>query len=99
MADKSDPNPGHAMFGLNEAELPLVSPEGTPRDVYGQSPLRGTGTHASGGKVLPWLVVALLILSGASLYLFIAARSQSGETMSKHSDQLDLLTRRLDASD
>jgi hypothetical protein len=100
MADKNDPNPGHAMFGLNDPEPRPTAPPaaGAPQYVYVQAP-PGTVPGSSSGKGLTWLVVALLLVSGANLYLVIAGRMQLGEAVSKHSDQLDLLTRRLDSSD
>jgi predicted nucleic acid-binding Zn-ribbon protein len=100
MADKT-PSPGHAMFGLNEesrrntAETPAApGPAGTPQYVYLQAP-----PAAGAGKVLPWLVVVLLVVSAANLVLELVSRSQYSDTFSKQSDQLTLLARRMDSSD
>src|SRR5713226_4359901 len=104
MADKNDPNPGHAMFGLNEPERREARPAeaapaaGTPQYVYVQAPPVAPAA-ASSGKALTALVVVLLVISGANLALVLMQRSQFGDGLSKHSDQLDLLTRRLDSSD
>jgi len=104
MADKSDPNPGHAMFGLNDPERREARPAeaapaaGTPQYVYVQAPPVAPAA-ASSGKALTALVVVLLVISGANLALVLMQRSQFGDGLSKHSDQLDLLTRRLDSSD
>ncbi len=105
MADKtSDPNPGHAIFGLNETPTRRAEPTqtpapGAPQYVYVQGPPPGTAAPVSTGKSPTWLVVALLILSGANLILVLTARSQFNDTLSKHSDQLDLLSRRAESSD
>ncbi len=108
MAEKNaDPNIGHAMFGLNDRETRQAAPAqgtpappaGAPQYVYVQSPLTGAPAAVSGSKTLTWLVVALLIISGVDLYLVISTRSKFNEALSKDSDQLNLLTRRLDSSD
>jgi len=101
MADKTS-SPGHAMFGLNEetkqpaAETKTAPspPPGTPQYVYLQAP-----PAASGGKVLPWLVVALLVVSVGNLVLELVSRSQNADIVSKQADQLTLLAKRLDSSD
>lgn len=110
MADKDqDRNAAHGIFGLNDPEsrrsAPLeptavAPPPGTPQYVYVQAPPPGASPAGSGtGKILPWLVVALVVLTGLNLYLVIAARQLFNETLSKQADQLNLLTRRLDSSD
>ena len=101
MADKTS-SPGHAMFGLNEetkqpaAETKTAPspPPGAPQYVYLQAP-----PAASGGKVLPWLVVALLVVSVGNLVLELVSRSQNADIVSKQADQLTLLAKRLDSSD
>src|SRR5260370_22667160 len=104
MAEKTpDPSAGHAMFGLNEPEprqaatvQATPSPAaGTPQYVYVQGQPPGVQTGSSGSKFLIALVIILLIVSGFNLYLMSMGR----EATSKHSDELDLLTRRLDSSD
>jgi hypothetical protein len=97
-AKTADPNPGHAMFGLNQPETQEAPapPAGTPQYVYVQPPPGGPSAGGSVGTiVLTVLVVILLIVSGLNLYWTVGAR----DALSKHSDQLDLLTRRLDSSD
>jgi len=101
MADKPS-SPGHAMFGLNEgtkqsaAETQTApsAPPGTPQYVYLQAP-----PAAGLGKVLPWLVVVLLIISVGNLVLELVSRSQNADVISKQADQLTLLAKRLDSSD
>lgn len=99
MADKNaDPNIGHAMFGLNEPEAQKAAPAppaGTPQYVYVQGPPPGTSGGSWGITLLTVLVAILLIIAGVNLYLIMAER----DSLSKHSDELDLLTRRLDSSD
>lgn len=110
MADKTDdPNPGHAMFGLNDPQPRRATPAeggaapsaGNPQIVYVQAPPSGAPAVSSGGKglMLMLLVVVLLIISGVNLFLVITGRQQLNEALSKHTDQLDLVTRRLDSSD
>lgn len=100
MTDKPS-SPGHAMFGLNEetrpsaAETPAApGPPGTPQYVYLQAP-----PTAAGGKVLPWLVGILLVVSVVNLVLELVSRSQNADAFSKQADQLTLLARRMDSSD
>jgi len=103
MADKP-PGPGHAMFGLNDetrrsapGETPAPAQPGTPQYVYLQAP---PPAPASGGaKILPWLVGVLLAISIVNLVLVLMSRSQYSDVLSKQSDQLNLLTRRMDSSD
>ena len=99
MADKT-PDPGHAMFGLNEpaqSAAPAAAP-GAPQVVYVQAspPVPAPST---GGSTMRWLVGALLALSVINLILVLYSRSDLKTIASKQSDQLDLLTRRMDTSD
>jgi len=99
MADKT-PGPGHAMFGLNEpaqSDAPAAAP-GAPQVVYVQAspPVPAPST---GGSTMRWLVGALLALSVINLILVLYSRSDLKTIVSKQSDQLDLLTRRMDTSD
>ena len=99
MADKT-PGPGHAMFGLNEPAqsaapaAPAAVPS-APQVVYVQAP----PPPSAGGNSLRWLVGALFALSVINLILVLYSRSDLKTIASKQSDQLDLLTRRMDTSD
>jgi predicted nucleic acid-binding Zn-ribbon protein len=99
MADKT-PGPGHAMFGLNEpvqSAAPAAAP-GAPQVVYVQAP-PPVPAPSTGGSTMRWLVGALLALSVINLILVLYSRSDLKTIVSKQSDQLDLLTRRMDTSD
>lgn len=108
MADKTS-DPAHAMFGLNEdtrqaapAEAPAAipaaaAPAGGPQYVYVQA--QPAAPTAGGSKILPWLVGLLLVISGFNLVLVFMSRSQYSDALSKQSDQLTLLVRRMDSSD
>ncbi len=111
MVDKSrDRDAAHAVFGLNEpdatrrtapAEAPPVNPpgpSGTPQYGYVQGPPAASPQGSSWGKILAVMVV-LLILTGINLYMVITARQKFSEALSRQSDELNLLTRRLDSSD
>ena len=90
-------DPGHAVFGLGNSgsSQPGYSsaPPTEPVPQYLQPP------PAAGGKVLLGLIIALAVLSLVSLYLIVSGRKQTAEALSKHADQLNLITRRLDSSD
>jgi len=99
MADKT-PGPGHAMFGLNEpaqSAAPAAAP-GAPQVVYVQAPPPVPASSAS-GSTMRWLVGALLALSVINLILVLYFWSDLKSIASKQTDQLDLLTRRMDTSD
>ena len=99
MADKTS-GAGHAMFGLNEPSpsgAPAAAPS-TPQVVYVQAPPPVTAS-SGGGSGMRWLVGLLLALSLANLVLVLYLRNDFKTTASKQSDQLDLLTRRMDTSD
>src|SRR5208337_1652482 len=102
MADKT-PGPGHAMFGLNEPvqsaapATPAAAPS-TPQVVYVQAPPPVPAASA-GGSTMRWLVGALLALSVINLILVLYFWSDLKTIVSKQTDQLDLLTRRMDTSD
>jgi hypothetical protein len=101
MAEKP-PSPGHAMFGLNEgtkqaaaeAQTAPTPPPGAPQYVYLQAP-----PGATAGKIIPWLVVVLLVVSVGNLVLELLSRSQNADALSKQADQLTLLAKRMDSSD
>jgi predicted nucleic acid-binding Zn-ribbon protein len=104
MADK-DREASHAILGLNDSDTRRsASPEGTPAPapgapqyVYVQAP--PPVPASGGGKVLPWLVGVLLVISVINLVLVIMSRSQYSDALSKQADQLNLLTRRMDSGD
>jgi hypothetical protein len=104
MADKQQ-DPAHAMFGLGDSQnqRPATSDPAQPhtpgpvQPVYVQAPPPSGGF--SHGQSLFLLVIILLVISGVNLYLGITTRMRFNQTASKQSDQLDLLTRRVDSSD
>jgi predicted nucleic acid-binding Zn-ribbon protein len=91
------------MFGLNEPvqsaapATPTAAP-GTPQVVYVQA-APPVATPSTGGGMVRWLVGALLALSVINLILVLSSRSDFKTIASKQSDQLDLLTRRMDTND
>jgi hypothetical protein len=88
------------MFGLNEpaqSAAPATAPS-APQVVYVQAPAPVPALSASSGTIR-WLVGALLVLSVINLILVLNSRSDFKTIASKQSDQLDLLTRRMDNSD
>ncbi len=96
MADKT-PGPG-TMFGLNEPVQSAPStPAGAPQVVYVQAPPPGHSPSTGGG--MRWLVGLLLALSVVNLILVLYSRSELKTIAAKQTDQLDLLTRRMDNSD
>ncbi len=106
MADK-DRDVSHAMLGLNEPEPRRAAANETPpgyapgpgQQLYVQAPPPASPWSFSGGQIMFLLVIVLVVLSGVNLYLVISTRQQLGQGVAKHSDQLDLLTRRVDSSD
>ena len=99
MADKT-PGPG-TMFGLNEpaqSATPAASPS-SPQVVYVQAAPPVPAPSAGGSSMTRWLVGALLALSVINLILVLYVRSDFKTVTAKQSDQLDLLTRRMDNSD
>jgi predicted nucleic acid-binding Zn-ribbon protein len=103
MAD-TKPDPAHAMFGLggespSQPSTPAASPApsqpGAPQYVYVPPPTAAAG----GGKVLPVLVGVLLALGVVNLVLVILTRSDLKAGFTRHSDQLSVLTHRMDSSD
>ena len=95
MAEKT-PGPG-TMFGLNEPVQSAPStPAGAPQVVYVQAPPPGPSSTGGGMR---WLVGLLLALSVVNLILVLYSRSELKTIAAKQTDQLDLLTRRMDNSD
>lgn len=105
MADETKkPGAAYSMFGLNSPEPRQAAPgdappspqPGAPQYVYVQGP---PPAASSGGKGI-WVAVGVLVaLTVINLILLLMGRQQNREAFSKHTDQLDLLTRRLDSSD
>jgi hypothetical protein len=88
------------MFGLNEpaqSAAPATAPS-APQVVYVQASAPAPA-HSAGGRGMRRLVGALLALSVINLILVLYSRSDLKTIASKQSDQLDLLTRRMDTSD
>src|SRR3989442_8150304 len=81
----ANPNPGRSMFGLSRGEPRQAAP--------------GPPAASSGGKALSLLVLLLLAISGINLYRPISARMKSDDALAKHTDELNLLTSRVDSSD
>ena len=96
MADKTS-GPG-SMFGLNEPSQSgaPASAANAPQVVYVQSPPPAAGSASSGMR---WLVGLLLALSVINLILVLYTLNSFKTIASKQSDELDLLTRRMDTSD
>jgi predicted outer membrane protein len=109
MADKrEDRGPAYSMFGLNNpperqaapGETPAAQPAaqpGAPQVIYVQGPPPAAAPSA--GKGIWVLALAVLALSLASLALLWVQHQQTEQILSKQTDQLTLLTRRMDASD
>jgi hypothetical protein len=91
------------MFGLNEPTpsakpaAPAAAPS-APQVVYVQASPPVPAPSAS-GSAMRSLVGALLALSVINLLLLLYSRNDLKNIASKQADQLDLLTRRMDASD
>jgi len=91
--DSEEAGVGLGKSGSTEAGYGSTTPaEAVPQYVPATPPTWGS-------KVLPGVVIALVVLTLVSLYLILSGRKQTAEALSKHADQLNLLTRRLDSSD
>jgi hypothetical protein len=109
MADKrEDRGPAYSMFGLNNPEARQAAPgetpaaqpaaqPGAPQVIYVQGPPPAAAPAA--GKGIWVLAIAVLVLSLGSLGLLWFQHQQTTEILSKQSDQLTLLSRRMDSSD
>jgi predicted nucleic acid-binding Zn-ribbon protein len=110
--DNGEHGPGHEVFGLNApASFRVAAPAAAhstyapgpvaaapaPPYVYVQGPPPNTfaPTAAQNRTGIYLLIAALMAISMGSLYLAITGR----EALSKQSDEINLLTRRLDSSD
>ena len=75
-------------------------PGQAPQYIYVQAPPPAwTPPPPSGGSGLTKWVIVLAVLTAANLALAISNRLQFGKSLQKHSDQLTLLSRRMDSSD
>jgi len=89
-----------SIFGLSSSEAHSEQ-SGMPSSSPGL-PQVGYAHHQQGGassKGLYWLVGILVLLTMINLALAIMTRVELRRGLSRHSDQLTLLTRRMDASD
>ncbi len=95
------PQAGGPTAPSGPAPMPPPGPVGTPQYVYVQAPppMPGPATAASIPMLWRALIVALVVAAGANLYLAISQGQHLGNLASKQSDQINLLTRRLDSSD
>ncbi len=96
------PRPAEApAAGFADAPQAGAPNQGTPQYIYVQTPPSAAPPVVAStvGKGLWALVIILLVISGVNLYLVLSARSQFSNGLSQQSDQLNLLTRRADASD
>jgi hypothetical protein len=112
MAEEKKPGAAYAMFGLNEKDSRQAAPgeapaqpqggaapqpqAGAPQYIYVQGP---PPAATGGGKGLPIAVGVLLVISLVNLGLVIYGWQKLDARLGKHTDQLDLLTRRMDSSD
>jgi len=99
MADKT-PGPGHSMFGLNQPaqSADAAAAPSAPQVVYVHA-APPVAAPSAGGSAMRWLVGTLLALSLINLVLTLYFRNDFKTIASKQSDELDLLTRRMDTSD
>jgi hypothetical protein len=94
----------HAVFGLGDrpeqrTDEGSSSVGGSAASQSAQSPQPPAPWSFSGGQVLFLLIIALLIVSGINLYLILSTRSAVRRELSRHDDQIKLLSRRMDSSD
>src|SRR5438876_4599601 len=108
MADQKGRDAARAVFGLGDerrasdtAQTPgAPGPQGgagSPQVVYVQPPPAAPAPASV--KVLFGLVVLLLILAGVNLYWLNSTRREFTDVLTRQTDQANLLTRRMDASD
>ncbi|MEJ2007490.1 MAG: hypothetical protein P8Z30_04905 [Acidobacteriota bacterium] len=75
---------------------------GQPQYIYVQAPPPSQAPPTappSASKFLIGLLVLLVVLGGVNLYLALSQRSTFGKALTKHDNQLTLLTRRMNSSD
>lgn len=103
MADQFEQrDTSHAMLGLNDTATRHAAPPETG-SIYQSGPqpgyLQGSSGSGKGTTGIKILIIVLLMVCGVNLYLALVQRSEFKESLSKHADQLNLLTRRLDTTD
>jgi predicted nucleic acid-binding Zn-ribbon protein len=83
------------------AAQPAPAQGQAPQYIYVQAPPPAWTPPAapSGGSSLKKWVIVLAVLIAANLALAISNRFQFGKSLQKHTDQLTLLSRRMDAND
>lgn len=74
-------------------------PSGNNNHGTGAAPSNGSAWSSPGGVAQIIFNVVLVVLAGLNIYWATTLRTQLGESSQLHSDQLNLLTRRLDSSD
>jgi hypothetical protein len=94
----NDDTPTRRVTGQEEASAPPQPQPGAPQYVLVQ-PAPQPAPASGGGKVLPWLVVAIAALAIANMVMGYMARTQFNEYAMKQADALNLITRRIDSSD
>lgn len=107
-------NAGNAVFGLNDPVRrpeptatgvqgpPSAAPPpeaAQPQYVYVQPPPGPVPVVSKSPTALWILVIALIVLSGVNLYLLVEMRQQSQQTVTKQTEELEVLTQRLNSSD
>lgn len=108
MADQSDRDAAHAVFGLGDERRPSESSQtpagagpqsgaGNPQVMYVQAP--PSPPTPGSVKILFALIGVLVILAGINLYWLNSTRHEFAELLSRQTDQTNLLTRRMDTSD
>ncbi len=98
MAEQNSRDAGHAVFGLGQASGG-EGPQSTPGSAQGgYGPATSSPTPGS-IKILFGLVGLLVILAGVNLYWLNASRHEFADGITRQTDQTNLLTRRMDASD
>ena len=86
-------NPGNAVFGLSDA------PARPPAESGGGYAPAAAAPPPSRSPILIILVVILAVVAGVNLYLLLNLKKDFETGSGKTADQLNVLTRRLDASD
>lgn len=94
---------GPAQAYPGPGQPPQAAP-GQPQYIYVQGPPPGAPlpvaqAAAGPGKLLIGVLALLVILAGVNLYLALSQRSQFGQALANDTNQLTVLTKRMDSSD